>query len=102
MTSIIEGFAALNSELSKLEQTKPASAAQPDMSNSGDITEEARKSYYAMYGYPIGVDAGGVSNDAVAFVDGRSMSIKEAIEIYKSKAHKSFRFIDWSDYEAGC
>lgn len=51
--SIIEDFASLNVELSKLEQAKMPTV-QPDFSNSGDVTDEARNSFYAMYGYPTG------------------------------------------------
>lgn len=51
--SIIEDFANLNVELSKLEQAKMPTV-QPDFSNSGDVTDEARNSFYAMYGYPTG------------------------------------------------
>lgn len=53
MASIIEDFATLNGELSKLEQAKMPTV-QPDFSNSGDVTDEARKTYYGMFGYPTG------------------------------------------------
>ncbi|MEY9806967.1 hypothetical protein [Bradyrhizobium elkanii] len=61
--SIIEDFANLNVELSKLEQAKMPTV-QPDFSNSGDVTDEARKTYYGMFGYPTG---GGIEDIQTCF-----------------------------------
>jgi hypothetical protein len=96
VTSIVEDFVSLSAELSKLEQIN-APQAEPDLSNSGDVTDEARNTFYAMYGFPVGG-----SVEAAPIDIGVAMSIEEAIAYCRSKIHKSFRFTDWADYEAGC
>lgn len=63
MTSIIEDFASINADLTKLEQAKMPTV-QPDFSNSGDVTDEARKTFYGMFGYPTG---GGIEDLQTCF-----------------------------------
>ncbi|WLB14808.1 hypothetical protein QIH87_50220 (plasmid) [Bradyrhizobium elkanii] len=60
--SIIEDFVSLNAELLKLEQAKAPNSVQPDLSNSGDVTDEARKTFYGMFGYPTGGAVGGIDD----------------------------------------
>jgi hypothetical protein len=60
--SIIEDFVSLNAELAKLEQSKVPDSAQLDLSNSGDVTDEARKTFYGMFGYPMGCVVGGIDD----------------------------------------